>query len=72
MQSRPRVIIIGGGFGGLSAAHSLRSAAVDVLLIDRGNHHTFQPLLYPYWAEAYWSYRRGARIIIPVGEPEKR
>jgi NADH:ubiquinone reductase (H+-translocating) len=46
MQTRPRVIIIGGGFGGLSAAHTLRSAAVDVLLIDRGNHHTFQPLLY--------------------------
>jgi NADH:ubiquinone reductase (H+-translocating) len=46
MHTRPRVIIIGGGFGGLSAAHTLRSAAVDVLLIDRGNHHTFQPLLY--------------------------
>jgi NADH:ubiquinone reductase (H+-translocating) len=46
MHTRPRVIIIGGGFGGLSAAHALRSAAVDVLLIDRGNHHTFQPLLY--------------------------
>ncbi|HUA24275.1 MAG TPA: NAD(P)/FAD-dependent oxidoreductase [Steroidobacteraceae bacterium] len=46
MHTRPRVIIIGGGFGGLSAAHTLRSAAVDVLLLDRGNHHTFQPLLY--------------------------
>src|SRR5579872_3827075 len=46
MHTRPRVIIIGGGFGGLSAARALRSAAVDVLLIDRGNHHTFQPLLY--------------------------
>jgi NADH dehydrogenase len=46
MHTRPRVIVIGGGFGGLSAAHTLRSAAVDVLLIDRGNHHTFQPLLY--------------------------
>jgi NADH:ubiquinone reductase (H+-translocating) len=46
MHTRPRVIIIGGGFGGLSAAHALRSAAVDVLVIDRGNHHTFQPLLY--------------------------
>ena len=40
------MIIIGGGFGGLAAAHALRTAAVDVLLIDRGNHHTFQPLLY--------------------------
>ena len=46
MQSRPRVIVIGGGFGGLSAVRALRSAAVDVLLIDRCNHHTFQPLLY--------------------------
>ena len=46
MHARPRVIVIGGGFGGLSAARALRSAPVDVLLIDRGNHHTFQPLLY--------------------------
>jgi NADH:ubiquinone reductase (H+-translocating) len=46
MQTKPRVIIVGGGFGGLSAAHALRSGPVDVLLIDRGNHHTFQPLLY--------------------------
>ena len=46
MHARPRVIVIGGGFGGLSAVRALRSAAVDVLLIDRVNHHTFQPLLY--------------------------
>ena len=46
MHARPRVIVIGGGFGGLSAVRALSSAAVDVLLIDRGNHHTFQPLLY--------------------------
>jgi len=46
MPTRPRVIVIGGGFGGLSAVHGLRAAAVDVLLIDRHNHHTFQPLLY--------------------------
>jgi len=46
MHTRPRVIVIGGGFGGLSAVRALRAAAVDVLLIDRGNHHTFQPLLY--------------------------
>ena len=43
---RPRVVIIGGGFGGLSAARALRKAPVDVLLIDRRNHHVFQPLLY--------------------------
>ena len=43
---RPRVIIIGGGFGGLNAAKTLHRAPVDVLLIDRRNHHVFQPLLY--------------------------
>jgi NADH dehydrogenase len=41
-----RVVIIGGGFGGLSAARALRWADVDVVLIDRRNHHVFQPLLY--------------------------
>ncbi len=43
---RPRVIIIGAGFGGLYAAQTLRGKAVDVLLIDRRNYHTFTPLLY--------------------------
>ena len=46
MRELRRVVIIGGGFGGLSAVRALRSAAVDVLLVDRVNHHTFQPLLY--------------------------
>jgi NADH dehydrogenase len=46
MHIRPRVIVIGGGFAGLSAVRALRSAAADILLIDRYNHHTFQPLLY--------------------------
>jgi NADH dehydrogenase len=41
-----RVVILGGGFGGLSAARTLRRAPVEVLLIDRRNHHVFQPLLY--------------------------
>ena len=43
---RPRVVIVGGGFGGLSAAKALRGADVDVTLIDRTNHYVFQPLLY--------------------------
>ena len=45
-MSRPHVVIIGGGFGGLSAAKTLRKADVQVTLLDRRNHHVFQPLLY--------------------------
>jgi NADH dehydrogenase len=44
--SRPRVVIVGGGFGGLSAARALKGVRADVLVIDRRNHHVFQPLLY--------------------------
>ena len=44
--SRPRVVIIGAGFGGLSAAKALAKAPVDVTVIDRHNYHLFQPLLY--------------------------
>jgi NADH dehydrogenase len=43
---RPNVVIIGGGFGGLYAARALRNAPVELTLIDRTNHHLFQPLLY--------------------------
>jgi NADH:ubiquinone reductase (H+-translocating) len=43
---RKRVLIIGGGFAGIAAAHALRHADAEVLLIDRRNHHIFQPLLY--------------------------
>src|SRR5271154_3820867 len=42
----PLVVIIGGGFGGLAAAKGLKRSSVNVLLIDRANHHVFQPLLY--------------------------
>src|SRR5271170_2294172 len=42
----PRVAIVGGGFGGLSAAQALRRAKAQVTIIDRRNHHLFQPLLY--------------------------
>jgi NADH dehydrogenase FAD-containing subunit len=45
-EHKPRVIIVGGGFGGLAAAKALHRTAVDVILIDRTNHHLFQPLLY--------------------------
>ncbi|MFN7723778.1 MAG: FAD-dependent oxidoreductase, partial [Rubrivivax sp.] len=43
---RPVVLIIGAGFGGLSAARALAHAPVDVVLVDQRNHHLFQPLLY--------------------------
>lgn len=43
---RPRIVIVGGGFGGISAAKALKRAHADVTLIDRTNHFTFQPLLY--------------------------
>ena len=43
---RKQVVIIGGGFGGLNAARSLEGANVDITVIDRENHHLFQPLLY--------------------------
>lgn len=46
MSPRPKVVIIGGGFGGLWAARRLAKAPVDVLLLDRRNHHVFSPLLY--------------------------
>jgi NADH dehydrogenase len=46
MEQRHRVVILGGGFGGLNAAQKLKRAPVDVTLIDRRNFHLFQPLLY--------------------------
>ena len=45
-QPRPQVVIVGAGFGGLEAAKALRRAPVDITVLDRHNHHCFQPLLY--------------------------
>jgi NADH:ubiquinone reductase (H+-translocating) len=45
-QSLAQVVIVGGGFGGLSAAKELAGKGVGVPLIDKTNHHLFQPLLY--------------------------
>ncbi|HEY8784383.1 MAG TPA: NAD(P)/FAD-dependent oxidoreductase [Mucilaginibacter sp.] len=45
-KSKPRVVIVGGGFGGLQVAKKLKNAPVDVLMLDKHNYHTFQPLLY--------------------------
>ncbi len=59
---RPRVIIIGAGFGGLSVAKSLANKEVDVSLIDKHNHHLFQPLLYQVATAALTA----AEIAMPI------
>lgn len=46
MKQTNRVVIVGGGFGGLASAAELAHADVDVVVIDRRNHNLFQPLLY--------------------------
>jgi NADH:quinone reductase (non-electrogenic) len=46
MRSRPKIVIVGAGFAGLNAANALAHSPVDVTVVDRKNHHTFQPLLY--------------------------
>src|SRR6516165_738091 len=46
MTDKPRVVIVGAGFGGLNAARALAKAPVRITVIDRKNFHTFQPLLY--------------------------
>src|SRR5215467_6340501 len=67
-RERKRVVIIGGGFAGIAAAHALRHADVEVLLIDRRNHHIFQPLLYQV-ATAVLS---PAEIAAPVRQVEAK
>jgi NADH:ubiquinone reductase (H+-translocating) len=59
---RRRVVIVGGGFGGLAAARALSKADVDVTLVDRRNHHLFQPLLYQVAAGAVAS----SECAIPI------
>jgi NADH dehydrogenase len=44
--ARPRVVVVGAGFGGLACVHALKTSPVDVTLVDRRNYHLFQPLLY--------------------------
>ena len=45
-HDKPRIVIVGGGFGGIAAAKALRHCDAEVVVIDRRNHHIFQPLLY--------------------------
>lgn len=67
-QRRRRVVIVGGGFGGVEAARRLRKADVDVTVIDRRNHHLFQPLIYQVAAGAVGS----GEVAAPVRAMLKR
>jgi NADH dehydrogenase len=75
-MKRPHVVIIGGGFGGLNAARALAKAPVNITLVDRRNHHLFQPLLYQvataalnpsdiaYPIRAVLANQRNARVLL--------
>jgi len=73
-----RVVVLGGGFGGLSAAHALARAPVVITVIDRTNHHLFQPLLYQVATAALapsdiavpirWALRRQGNVSVLLGE----
>ena len=75
---RPRVIVVGAGFGGLSVTRELAGRDVDVILVDRSNHHLFQPLLYQVAtadlspAEIAWPIRsifsRASNVSVFLGE----
>ena len=63
-MEKPKVVIIGGGFGGLTVAKNLKRSSQDVLLIDKTNHHLFQPLLYQVASAAL----SPGEIAIPIRE----
>src|SRR4029078_389910 len=64
----PFVVIVGGGFGGLAAAKALRRTEAEVILIDRTNHHLFQPLLYQVATSVLASGEIGTPILGVLGE----
>lgn len=79
-MSRQKILVIGGGFAGLQCVHSLRGADADIILIDRRNHHLFQPLLYQAATsllsptEIAWPlrqiFRRRQDVTVLLGEVE--
>jgi NADH dehydrogenase len=78
LSKAPRVVIVGAGFGGLYAAKALAKAPVQVTVIDRKNHHTFQPLLYQVAtaglspgdiaAPIRWILRKASNVSVLLGE----
>jgi len=62
MATKTRIVIVGGGFGGLAAAKALKNMSADIILIDRTNHHLFQPLLYQVATSALMP----AQIATPI------
>src|SRR5712671_7294964 len=65
---RKRVVIVGGGFAGIAAARALRRCDAEVVLIDRRNHHIFQPLLY----QVATAVLAPAEIAAPIRQIEER
>src|SRR6266436_4368223 len=65
---RKRIVIVGAGFAGIAAARALRRCDVDVVLIDRRNHHIFQPLLY----QVATAVLAPAEIAAPIRQIEER
>jgi NADH dehydrogenase len=80
-DQKPHVIIVGGGFAGLSAARTLRGAPVHVTVVDRHNHHVFQPLLYQVATAGLspgdiaspirWILRRQENVRVLLGSVER-
>jgi hypothetical protein len=65
-SARPRVLILGGGFAGVGAAQRLKDANADVVLVDRHDYHTFQPLLYQLATGLLRDFQpRGVRVSSP-------
>lgn len=77
----PRVVILGGGFGGLYAARALKREPVDVTVVDRRNHHLFQPLLYQVAMAALspgdiaspirWILRKQRNVVVLLGDVQR-
>jgi NADH dehydrogenase len=81
MAGLPQVVIVGGGFAGLAAAKRLRNVACDVTIVDRHNHHVFQPLLYQVATAGLspgdiaspirWIFRRQPRLRVLLANVER-